>query len=58
MLSFVYDGKNTRVYVNGDLVAEQQIREGSYGLVGLWLSSKMNLSVKSFLGCSTYTPTD
>lgn len=38
MLSFVYDGKNTRVYVNGDLVAEQQIREGSYGLVGFWLS--------------------
>lgn len=38
MLSFVYDGKNTRIYVNGDLVAEQQIREGAYGLVGFWLS--------------------
>ena len=30
MLTFVYDGKNTLIYVNGDLVAEQQIREGAY----------------------------
>lgn len=38
MLTFVYDGKNTLIYVNGDLVAEQQIREGAYGLIGFWLS--------------------
>lgn len=38
MLGFVYDGKNTIVYVNGEVVAEQQIREGAYGLVGFWLS--------------------
>lgn len=38
MISFVYDGKNTMIYVNGELVAEQQIREGAYGLIGFWLS--------------------
>lgn len=38
MISFVYDGKNTLIYVNGELVAEQQIREGAYGLIGFWLS--------------------
>lgn len=38
MIAFVYDGKNTLVYVNGELVAQQQIREGAYGLVGFWLS--------------------
>lgn len=38
MLTFVYDGKMTYVYVNGELVAEQEIRTGPYGLTGLWLS--------------------
>lgn len=38
MLTFVYDGKNTLIYVNGDLVAEREIRDGAYGLIGFWLS--------------------
>lgn len=37
MLAFVYDGKVTSVYVNGDLVASSEIRDGEYGLVGFWL---------------------
>lgn len=37
MLAFVYDGKKTYVYVNGELVAEQEIREGEYTLTGFWL---------------------
>ena len=37
MLTFVYDGKMTLVYVNGDLVASREIRTGEYGLTGLWL---------------------
>lgn len=37
MLTFVYDGRSTYVYVNGDLVASSEIRDGEYGLVGLWL---------------------
>ena len=37
MLAFVYDGKKTYVYVNGELVAEQEIREGEYKLTGFWL---------------------
>ncbi len=40
MISFVYDGKNTLIYINGELVAERQIRTGAYGLIGFWLSSK------------------
>ncbi|MEG1402236.1 DUF1735 domain-containing protein [Bacteroides sp.] len=38
LLTFVYDGKNTLVYVNGDLVAEREIRTGFYGMTGIWLS--------------------
>ena len=30
MLTFVYDGKITYVYVNGDLVASSEIRDGEY----------------------------
>lgn len=37
MLTFVYDGKMTLVYVNGDLVASREIRTGEYGLTGFWL---------------------
>ena len=40
MISFVYDGKNTLIYINGEQVAEQQIRTGAYGLTGFWLSGK------------------
>ena len=38
MLSFVYDGKKNYVYVNGELVADREIRTGPYGLVGFWIS--------------------
>lgn len=40
MISIVYDGKFHRIYVNGGLVAEQEIRSGAYGLVGFWISGK------------------
>lgn len=40
MISIVYDGKCHRIYVNGGLVAEQEIRSGAYGLVGFWISGK------------------
>lgn len=43
MLSFVYDGKNTMVYVNGELAAEREIREGAYGLTGFWFSGANEL---------------
>lgn len=43
MLSFVYDGKFTKVYVNGQLVANREIRTGKYGLTGLWISSSNEL---------------
>lgn len=39
MLTFVYDGKTTFVYVNGELVASSEIRDGEYGLIGLWLGA-------------------
>lgn len=37
MLAFVYDGRKNYVYVNGDLVAEQEIRTGEYKLTGFWI---------------------
>ncbi|WP_290539807.1 DUF1735 domain-containing protein [Alistipes sp.] len=40
MISIVYDGKFHRIYVNGGLVAEQEIRSGAYGLIGFWISGK------------------
>lgn len=43
MLSFVYDGKTTSVYVNGVLAAEAEIRTGEYGLKGFWLSGANEL---------------
>lgn len=38
MLTFVYDGKYTRVYIDGALAAEREIRTGDYGMTGFWLS--------------------
>lgn len=38
MLTFVYDGKKTLVYVDGALAAESEIRTGSYGVTGFWIS--------------------
>ena len=38
MLSFVYDGKYTFVYVDGVLAAQSEIRTGPYGMTGFWLS--------------------
>lgn len=43
MISFVYDGKTTFVYVNGVLAAEAEIRSGEYGLKGFWLSGSNEL---------------
>lgn len=43
MLAFVYDGKKNYVYVNGELVADREIRTGPYGLVGFWLSGANEL---------------
>lgn len=38
MLTFVYDGKKNQVYVDGALAAESEIRSGSYGMTGFWIS--------------------
>lgn len=43
MLSFVYDGKKNYVYVNGELVADREIRTGAYGLVGFWIGGSNEL---------------
>lgn len=43
MLAFVYDGKFTKVYVNGQLVANREIRTGKYGLTGFWISGSNEL---------------
>lgn len=43
MLSFVYDGKYTKVYVNGQLAANREIRTGKYGLTGFWISDANEL---------------
>lgn len=43
MLAFVYDGKKNYVYVNGVLVAEQEIRTGPYGLIGFWIGGSNEL---------------
>lgn len=37
MISMVYDGKKNYIYVNGDLVADREMRTGPYGLVGFWI---------------------
>lgn len=43
MLSFVYDGTNTLVYVNGKEVAKTQIRDGEYEIHGLWIGGANEL---------------
>ncbi len=43
MITFVYDGKMTKVYIDGYIVAEREIRTGSYGLTGFWLSGTNEL---------------
>lgn len=43
MLAFVYDGKKNYVYVNGELVADREIRDGAYGLVGFWIGGANEL---------------
>jgi len=37
MISMVYDGKINYIYVNGELVASQEMRTGPYGLTGFWI---------------------
>ena len=43
MLSFVYDGTNTLVYVNGQEVAKTQIRDGEYEIHGIWIGGANEL---------------
>lgn len=43
MIAFVYDGKKNYVYVNGELVADREIRTGPYGLVGFWIGGTNEL---------------
>ena len=43
MLSFVYDGKSTFVYIDGVLAVEREIRTGAYGMTGFWLSGLNDL---------------
>ena len=43
MITFVYDGHKNKVYINGELVAEREIRTGPYGMVGFWLSGANEL---------------
>lgn len=43
MISFVYDGKKTMIYVNGELVADREIREGPYSLKGFWIGGANDL---------------
>ena len=40
MISMVYDGKKNYIYVNGELVADREMRTGPYGLTGFWLSGR------------------
>lgn len=43
MLSFVYDGANTIVYINGKEAAKTQIREGEYKMSGIWIGGANEL---------------
>lgn len=43
MLAFVYDGKKNSIYVNGELVADREIRTGPYGMIGFWISGANEL---------------
>lgn len=40
MLTFVYDGKKHYVYVNGEQVAEAEIRDGEYNATGFWIGGR------------------
>lgn len=42
-LAFTYDGKTTRVFVNGEEVAAREIRDGAYTLNGLWIGGANEL---------------
>lgn len=37
MISLVYNGKKNYIYINGELVADETLRTGAYGLTGFWL---------------------
>lgn len=43
MLSFVYDGKITSVYINGILVAQREIRTGEYDVTGISIGNANEL---------------
>lgn len=40
MLAFWYDGKTTKVFVNGEEVASREIRTGAYSVTGLWIGDR------------------
>lgn len=42
-IAFTYDGKITRVYVNGNEVASAEIREGAYSVTGFWIGGVRGL---------------
>ncbi|GJQ04984.1 DUF1735 and LamG domain-containing protein [Capnocytophaga canimorsus] len=42
-LAFTYDGKTTRVFVNGEEVVSREIRDGIYTLNGLWIGGANEL---------------
>ena len=43
MLAFWYDGKTTKVFVNGVEVASREIRTGAYSVTGLWIGGSNEL---------------
>lgn len=56
MLSFVYDGKYTYVYIDGALAVQSEIRTGAYGMTGFWLSGANKLVREVRLYKSARTP--
>lgn len=42
-LVFSYDGKTTRVFVNGEEVVASEIREGAYSITGFWVGGSNDL---------------
>lgn len=56
MLTFVYDGKNTLIYINGSLVAEREIRTGAYGMIGVWIGGSNELVREFRLWKTARTP--
>lgn len=55
MLTFSYDGHKNYVYVNGELVADREIRTGAYGLTGFWIggSNELIREVRFWSVCRT-----